>query len=268
MDCLTAIYNSLGFIINLFVTMLFQGIAWAYSHPNVLKSQAIIAFIGFLACFGTGSYWDVHMGSHLDSEKLPLGCQCHCPIAPAPVPTIHVKRGFFFNLWHTYHAAIVKTIYYFSMALIAFSEGFLVKFWGSETLDGIRQLLTPCETLGQLRKTVLEMCILRLFVLLSDVFCDPKEVDVHIFLAFVCAYLHFVAIFKLLGIGNDFGWLDGLVSVILSAFEHFVRPWLYMQLLGILLTSIVVCYKNAIWSGHGQRLPQENGQAEGAQLIP
>lgn len=270
MPCVAAIFSSLFVAINWLVTRLFLGIAWLYSFPHVLKGLAIITFFGFIVCFGTSSYWDVHMGSHVDSAKLPLGCQCNCPIAPAPAPTIIHHLGVkwvFLNIWHTYHAAIVITLFCLAMAATAFAEYALVTNWRSESLAGIRQLLTPVETLGQLRKTVLEMCILRLFVLISDVFCDPKEVDALIFLAFVCAYLHFVAIFKLLGIGNDFGWLDGIVSVILSAFEHFVRPWLYLQLLGILLTSILVCYKNLIWSGQGQRLPRETGQAERVGLI-
>lgn len=267
-NCSTAIIGCFVHIINLLVTWFFQGIAWVYNNRRVLESQAVITVIGFLVFFGTSSYWDVHMGGHLDSENLPLGCQCHCPIAPAPAPTTHVKWSFFSNLWYTYHATIVETVYYLAVAAICFVEYMLVGNRNSDSLAGIRQLLQPFKTLGQLRKTVLEMCILRLIVFLSDVFCDPKEVDMHIFLAFICAYLHFVAIFKLLGFANDFGLLDGIVSVILSAFEHLVRPWLYIQLLGILLTSIVVCYKNAIWAGQGQMVPQGGDRVEGVELIP
>lgn len=157
------------------------------------------------------------MGSDIDSENLsPLGCQCHCPVAPTPHPSIH-HLGVFISIWHKY-GAILQTVYYFAILLFGVAEACLVKHWTCDRLARVREALAHHGTLGQLKKSLIEITVLRLIVFLGDLFCDPSEVDLALFLTFVFAYLHFASVFKLLSMRNDFGWLDGLVSVILTAF--------------------------------------------------
>ncbi|VVB02766.1 unnamed protein product [Arabis nemorensis] len=199
------------------------------------------------------------MGNGIASENL---SQCPCPLAPAPA--IHHHIGLFLSLWHQYRGVFLQTVYYLVIMLVGVGEIFLVNHKESDRLVWFREAL---GNLGQLNKSLIEITVLRLIVFLGDVFCDPNEVDLALFLTFVFAYLHFASVFKLIGIGNDFGWLDGLVSVILTAFEHFVRPWSFMQLLGIVLTTIVVCYKNTMWSGQGKKLQREGTQEESTGLI-
>ncbi|CAH2058698.1 unnamed protein product [Thlaspi arvense] len=103
-------------------------------------------------------YWDAHIGDNIDSEN-PLGC--HCPVAPAPSLPIGVEWTFFLNLWITYHSAIVITLYCLAIAATAFVEILLVAQWNTDRLARIREALAPCETLGQLRKSIIEMSILR-----------------------------------------------------------------------------------------------------------
>lgn len=115
---------------------------------------------------------------------------------------------------------IIQTAYYVAMVVYGGAAISLVGYWRS---DRLVRLMEACAPFVELYKLLTEVCVLRLIVLLGDVFYDPKQVDWFLFLTFVFPYLHFASVLKLIGIGNDFGWLDGLVSMVLVAFEHFAR---------------------------------------------